>query len=293
MSITFDGGFKGQDLAAAILKKHDMAGTFYVNSGYIDFPAYLSQEDLRKIARARSEIGGASLYGSDIRTDPAKQAKAEVCDDRATLTHLGYQITSFAYPHGRGDSVEVKTFAQACGYNSGRDLSGLYDASDCSSCPAGETLPVTDDFRIRTPPPTNDVATLKKYVTHAEANGGGWVPLVFGRICICPSVPDAITPEDFEAFLGWLQARPDSTTVKTIDEVMAGPLEAAVGKPLDRLVLNPSMKKATTPKSAQPAVTLLGFGIGQSQVLMTGMLIAIAIVATYRIASRGNRYARR
>ena len=34
------------------------------------------------------------------------------------------------------------------------------------------------------------MATLKKYVTHAEANGGGWVPLVFGRICIFDPLVD-------------------------------------------------------------------------------------------------------
>ena len=54
VSFTFDGTFKGQEDAAVILSENGLAGTFYVNSGYLDFPAYLSVDQLRSIARNRN-----------------------------------------------------------------------------------------------------------------------------------------------------------------------------------------------------------------------------------------------
>lgn len=293
VSFTFDGTYKGQDAAAEILSAHDMAGTFYVNSGYLNFPAYLSVDQLRTIARNRSEVGGASLYGNDLSLFPRKRALAEVCDDRTTLAQLGFTVSSFSYPHATS-TAEVKGVAQECGYNSGREVAGLYEsAASCSSCPAGESIPPTDDFRIRTVGAGLSVAEMEKRIRRAEKEGGGWVPLVFTHVCVCPGTSDAISPTDFEALVTWVENRPATTSVKTIDQVMGGELKPVVGKPLDRLVPDPSAAIGTPQAlSRVPAWTILGVGIGQAQILFIGVLLTIAVVATYRIASRGNRYAR-
>jgi peptidoglycan/xylan/chitin deacetylase (PgdA/CDA1 family) len=294
VTFTFDGTFKGQEQAAQILADHGMAGTFFVNSGYLDYPAYLDLDALRSIARNRSEIGGASLYGNDLSRLPVDRAEHEICDDRMTLAQLGFQATSFAYPYGAG-TPQVKSLVQQCGYNSARDIAGLYSsASDCSSCPKGETLPPTDDFRIRTNAPGVSLERLKREVRQAEDAGGGWVPLVFTYIGLDPAQKDlAISPDDFTAFVTWMQSRPTTTRVETVDQVMGGELKPPVGTPLERLVPDPSAAIGRTePLSKVPAWTIFGVGIGQSQILLVGCLVAVAVIVTYRLSTRGNRYVR-
>jgi peptidoglycan/xylan/chitin deacetylase (PgdA/CDA1 family) len=290
ISFTFDGTFKSQGQFASILSRRDMAGTFYVNSAYLDYPAYLTVDQLRSIARHRHEIGSASLYGNDLTAMPGEQAKREVCDDRATLAQLGFQVTSFAYPRG-AQNASVKAVVQRCGFNSGRRYTGLYgDPTSCSSCPAGETLPPTDDFRIRTTPQVTTLKALQAQVTRVEEAGGGWLPLVFTKVCVCPGEHEAISPRDFDLFVAWVERRPN-TKVKTVDQVMGGVLKPVHGAALERLVPDPSSAiSRQEPLSRQAAWTVLGLGMGQAQIIFTGVAVSIAMVVTYRLATRGNRH---
>lgn len=293
VSFTFDGGYKGQDVAAKILADRGMAGTFYLNSGYLGFPAYLTVDQVRTIARQRHEIGGASTLNNDLSKLPAPAVRSQVCDDRATLDRLGFQVTSFAYPSG-AETPDVRRIVGSCGYNSGRDVSGLYnDPKDCSSCPAGETIPPTNDWRVRTSQVSTVLPTLVQRVLRAENSGGGWVPLVFRHICVCPDKGDqAITPTNFANFVRWVENRPATTTVHAVDQLVGGAFKPVQGQPLARLVpaLTASPSNNQRPFSQSPAWTLFGIGIGQSQIIAVGLLLAITVVLTYRSASRGNRY---
>lgn len=314
VSITFDGTFKGQDDAARILARNNMAGTFYINSAYLNYPAYLSLDALHDIARNRQEIGGASMYGSDLSRFGHARAKAEVCNDRATLANLGFTVTSFAYPHG-SSPPGVKKAVQECGYNSGRDIAGLYESKDdCGSCPTGETLPPTDDFRIRTPQATDvSLAELKRHVIIAEQNGGGWVPLVFTYVGTYPDKQGiAISTGDFAKFSEWLAnetqkpnpycavpqasvglcSRAPTVQVQTVDQVMGHTLKPVVGTPLRRLVPDPSLaiSHPTEALSHKPAWTVFGLRIGQQQILMIGIPAALAFAVAWRWGAKGNRY---
>jgi hypothetical protein len=111
-------------------------------------------------------------------------------------------------------------------------------------------------------------------------------------VCVCPDDHDAITPNDFSAFVRWLKTRPD-VTVKTVDEVMGGTLKPVVGSPLKRLVPDPSSAiSQQEPLSRKPAWSILGFGIGQAQIIFTGVVVSVAMVLTYRAATKANRHAR-
>lgn len=300
VTFTFDGNFRSQVVFSRILSNHGLAGTFYVNPGYLDYPASLSVDELRAIARNRNEIAGASIFGNDLAEVPVEEVVDEICDDRAALAQLGFQVTSFAYPQGTKNQT-VTTAAQECGYNSARDDAGLYeDEVTCSSCPAGETIPPMNDFRIRTHPQVTDITLLKRQVNRAEQSGGGWVPLVFTGSCRCPTTSDVISRQDFRAFVEWVIEQPDMI-VKTVDQVIGGPLVAVREEPLEPLVLEPpptigaseppATSGASEPLSKAPAWTLLGLGIGQAQLIFTGVLVSIAIVVTYRVATRRHRYA--
>ena len=95
---------------------------------------------------------------------------------------------------------------------------------------------------------------------------------------------------DFEAFVSWVGQRP-GTTVKTVDQVMGGALRPVRGTPLKRLVPDPSAAiSSNEPLSRQSAWTILGLGIGQAQIIFTGVVASVAMVLTYRIATRGQRH---
>lgn len=295
VSLTFDGGYKGQEVAAKILETQNMAGTFYINSEYIGYPAFMSLEQLRGISRERHEIGGASTLNNDLTKLPIEQARAEVCNDRATLDRLGFRVTSFAYPLG-ADSAAVRRLVSQCGYNSARDVSGLFNsANDCSDCPAGETIPPTNDFRVRTSESITSHPVLKARVMLAESKGGGWVPLVFRHVCVCPDKGDsAITPADLTEFVKWLSERPATTKVRTVDQVVGGEYKPVKGQPVARLVAAGATTGATpsTPLSSAPAWAFWGLEIGQTQIIALSLVMTITIVLTYRAAARGNRYAK-
>lgn len=295
VTFTFDGTYKSQVMAAQILAANQMSGTFYVNSGYLNFPGYLSVDQLRDISRNRNEIGGASLYGNDLAKLSVGAAQRQVCDDRATLAQLGFQVTSFAYPYGNETAPWAKATVRDCGYNSARAVAGLYGSvTDCSSCPHANTLPPEDDFRIKTAPSRTHLAPLEKLVTMAENSGGGWLPLVFTNVCVCIGAKGgSITPGDFSAFVEWLAQRPNTTVVRTVDEVIGGSYKKVVGDPVARLVPDPSAaisRPGTLSKAA--AWTVFGISIGQAQLLFGGVAISIIIVVTYRLASKDNRYVR-
>jgi hypothetical protein len=93
---------------------------------------------------------------------------------------MGFQPTSFAYPFGSFDA-DTEAVVAACGFNSGRGVSGVDDTKTFA-----ETMPPLDAYATRTPPNPKQgttVATIEGYVTAAETHGGGWVQLVFHHVC--------------------------------------------------------------------------------------------------------------
>jgi peptidoglycan/xylan/chitin deacetylase (PgdA/CDA1 family) len=290
VTLTFTGGYNGQDDAAKILAEYGLAGTFYINSGHIGDPAYLTVDQLRAIARARSEVGGASLMNHDLSQLSDEAVKQEICDDRATLYALGFPATSFSFPYGSA-SFTAQTAAESCGYNSARGLAGLLGfTSGCGACPLTETVPPRNAYEIRTVSPGLSISRLKAEVRTAEQHGGGWLVLPIRYVCVCPDKGgDAFTPTELEQLVAWLADRPATTQVRTVDQVVGGELQAPVGTPLERLVPHPSSGSSTS-VSRIPAWSVLGMQIGQAQLLFTAMLLSVAVVATYRAATRSNRY---
>ena len=135
---------------------------------------------------------------------------------------------------------------------------------------------------------------LDQFVLAAESAGGGWVPLVFRHICVCPDKRDAaITPADFTLFVKWLRERPATTQVQTVDQVVGGDFKPVKGQPLARLVPSASSGAGQSrPLSSAPAWSFWGLEIGQSQLIALGLVMTFTIVFTYRAAARGKRYAR-
>jgi cellulose synthase/poly-beta-1,6-N-acetylglucosamine synthase-like glycosyltransferase/peptidoglycan/xylan/chitin deacetylase (PgdA/CDA1 family) len=223
VSLTFDDSTADHADAARILERHGMAGTFYVISGYVGTPGYLTRNDLDHLAAAGHEIGGHTVDHPDLRQLPIDEARREICLDRGTLQEWGFHPTSFAYPFAEYDQTTAQ-LAVECGYNSARALGDLRSKTGCNDCDVAETIPPEKPYELRAADnvdPSWTVADLQALVLNAEP-GGGWVPLVFHQICAgCSSY--GMKPEILDAFTAWLAERASrGTVVKTVNQVIGG-----------------------------------------------------------------------
>jgi len=58
VTLTFDDGRISDATVARMLNAHGLPGTFFINSGNVGKPGYLSVDDLRAISQGSNEIGG-------------------------------------------------------------------------------------------------------------------------------------------------------------------------------------------------------------------------------------------
>jgi peptidoglycan/xylan/chitin deacetylase (PgdA/CDA1 family) len=225
VTIEFDDGNADQYQALAMLNAHGMHATFYVNTGFIGDSSHMSWSQLQDLYAGGNEIAGHTLTHANLKHLKTADARNEVCQDRDNLLAHNFQPTSFAYPFGSFDAGTEQIVA-ACGYNSGRGVSGVNDTKVFA-----ETIPPADAYATRTPPNpkqgTTD-ATIEGYVMAAEQHGGGWVQLVFHHICnSCDAY--SITATNFQALLNWLQAdATNGSVVETTAQVIGGPVNPPV-----------------------------------------------------------------
>ncbi|MEV3857203.1 polysaccharide deacetylase family protein [Streptomyces sp. NPDC050095] len=248
VSLTFDDGSADHYSAALpILDDHGMKATFYVNSGRLGASGYLTAAQVQQLQSEGHEIAGHTVTHARLPDLSPDDQRREICNDRVALLNLGLTVKNFAYPFG-ADTAATQGYVADCGYNSARDVGGLVTPGSCGGCPYANTVPPTNPYAVR----TNDsvttsttLATLQSYVTQAEANGGGWVPIVVHHVCNGCDPTYATTPAILDSFLDWLAAR--GTAVATVDAVIGGPLQPGVPGPAPGPTLqNPSLEASTS-----------------------------------------------
>ena len=252
VSLTFDDGTADQMAALNVLKDKGMPGTLYINSGRVGFDSsFMTKAQLTAYQSSGFEIAGHTVSHVDLTTLGADDAKREICDDRVALTDMGFRITSFAYPFG-ATSDGVKQIVASCGYNNARTIASLRsDPYGCTNCVTAETVPPADTWGVRTNSSVKvdtSLLVLQNYVTQAENDKGGWVPIVFHHICDgCASTSTSLNT--FTQFARWLATRPNTTTVRTVDQVMGGGVKPVVNGPalpLSSLVPNYGLEAGTS-----------------------------------------------
>jgi peptidoglycan/xylan/chitin deacetylase (PgdA/CDA1 family) len=253
VSLTFDDGNADQLNAAQILNNNGLKGTFFITSGVIGTPNYMTVANLQGLAAAGHEIAGHTVTHPDLTALPVDEATRQVCNDRVNLTNWGFRVTSFAYPFA-AENATTEGIARNCGYNSARGLGDIRTRFSCAGCPLAETVPPVNPYNTAAPDQVDTswrLADLQRSVTQAEP-AGGWVQLTFHHVAASSTDPLNITPAVLTQFITWLKARPATTTVKTVDQVIGGTVKAAVSGPAvpppptsGNLVNNPSLETIT------------------------------------------------
>jgi peptidoglycan/xylan/chitin deacetylase (PgdA/CDA1 family) len=219
VSLTFDDGDADNFQILPVLASNQLSATWYIVSGFIGTPGYMSEAQLAALHEAGHEIGGHSLSHTKLTEVRGADLGREVCQDRLNLLARGFEVRSFAYSYGHYDS-EAQQAVRDCGYNSARIVTG-----------GPEGIPPTDAFALKAMPYiVTDVRLpkMQRYVSQVADAGGGWVIFVFHHICDdCDQY--SIDRGTFEAFAGWLgEQRANGLVVQTIGDVMGGQLRPGV-----------------------------------------------------------------
>jgi peptidoglycan/xylan/chitin deacetylase (PgdA/CDA1 family) len=238
VSIQFDDG-RGQDAVGAILARHHIHATFFVNTGYIGTADYLTWKQLHRLAAAGNEIGGHTLTHRDLATLSGAEQRREICGDRNALIAHGFKPVDFAYPFG-SYTPRNERIVQACGYSSGRAAWGLWMSGceeDPATCPyAIDLVHPGDIWALPTADAPIDLTYIenqRNVVRNAIAHGGGWVQFFWHRICPDDCDEYSWTPDSLDAFVSWLeqQQAAGALEVKTSQEVLGLPMHPAVKPP--------------------------------------------------------------
>ncbi|MGI5492053.1 polysaccharide deacetylase family protein [Microtetraspora malaysiensis] len=224
VALTFDDGDRSHAVAARLLEKHGLRGTFYVNSGGLGRPGKLSRRQVAAIAKAGHEIGGHTVNHERLTDlDPDEQA-ATICADRRALFGMGLWVRTFAYPYGAVDAT-ARQAARDCGYNAARTIGGIAQWP-CRGCVVAEPARPERPYEIRTPGSVREsttLAALKGYVIRAEQGGGGLLPLAFHKVCVRGCGTFSVRTDVLDGFLAWLAKRErQGTVVRTVADVTGG-----------------------------------------------------------------------
>jgi peptidoglycan/xylan/chitin deacetylase (PgdA/CDA1 family) len=236
VSLTFDDGNADQLTAEATLRSLGLVGTFFITTGWIDQPTYLTTANLQQIAADGNEIGGHTVTHPDLVSLTPAESTRQICNGRVALMNMGFKVTSFAYPFASEDPA-TEALVKQCGFNSARGLGDTSSKDPASATlPAADTIPPANPYVTAAPDEVDSTWTLQNLenqVTHAQTTGGGWVQLTFHHIAVGTDPTLTITPALFNQFATWLaqQKTAGTVAVKTVDQVIGGTQQPAVQGP--------------------------------------------------------------
>ncbi len=232
VSLVFDDGLTSQYKLAPTFRDHGVRATFYLNSGALDTrggAGTMSWEWVRELATAGHEIGGHTVDHAAItgRRLTFRQKWRQVCDDRARLIAQGFHVNTFAYVEGALDD-RAKAIVRGCGYQSARKAGSLWPGGPYRA----ETVPpIFGPYEIQVLGVRHNgpmsLESLQAAVTAAYTHGGGWLPILFHRVCHpgtdtydkCMNSYRPVDATVVKKFLSWADSQP-GITFRTVSEVL-------------------------------------------------------------------------
>lgn len=286
VTLGFDDGMATQYEHRRLLSERSIPATFYVNTGKLGRPGYMTWDHVATIAAEGHEIGGHTLNHAHLAGLSEAQQRAEICDDRAQLVAHGHAPVSFAYPHG-ADDASAQSVVQSCGYRSARTTRGI-DWPSCDVC--AETLPPRFPFATRALQANVTVtsADLQHAVINARRTGGGWLQIVLHDICDdCDyhGMPAAT----LATFLDWLKAEEATGRIalRTAAQALAEPRPDTT-PPTVRLTA-PADNGSVRGRVAITAAATDDMGVTQVRFLVDGKVHATDATAPYSIRAPRSR----
>ncbi len=119
--ITIDDGWRSQyENALPVLVFYNIPATFYIYTGVVGSPAYMTWDELKDLVAHGMEIGGHTKTHPRLTKVPLLRLHSELSESKTVLENkLGVNITDFAYPYGDYNDLVIKAVKQA-GYLSAR-----------------------------------------------------------------------------------------------------------------------------------------------------------------------------
>lgn len=101
--LTFDDGYDDNyTYALSLLKKYGAEGTFFIISGKIGNPEYMSADQIKSLVESGNEIGSHSVTHPSLEKVSESKLKEELAKSQEDLEKLtGQQVKSFCYPSGK------------------------------------------------------------------------------------------------------------------------------------------------------------------------------------------------
>lgn len=115
--LTFDDGYvDNYQVVAPILEKYGFPATFYIVTGNVGTPEYMTWEQIIELDRRGMDIGSHTASHDDLTTLSAASLQAEVAGSAETLkAHLGHPVYWFCYPSG-AYNADVIASVQGAGH---------------------------------------------------------------------------------------------------------------------------------------------------------------------------------
>jgi len=280
VTLGFDDGTATQYEHRMLLNARGIAATYYVNTGKLGQPGYMTWDQVATMAAEGHEIGGHTRDHAHLAGLSDAHQRAEICDDRAELVARGYGAVSFAYPHG-ADDASAQSVVQSCGYRSARTTRGI-DWPTCDVC--AESLPPRHPFATRAlqANSTASAADLQHAVTNAHRQQGAWLQMVFHDICDgCDyhgTSADTLAP-----FLDWLLAEQAAGRIvlRTAGRAIAEPPRDTTA-PTVRIT-KPAKQASRRGRATITATATDDVGVTQVRFLIDGKVRATDTKAPYTI----------
>jgi peptidoglycan/xylan/chitin deacetylase (PgdA/CDA1 family) len=118
VAITFDDGYRDNlTTALPLLEKYSLPMTLFVVAGFVDRDGYLTEEELREMARhPLVTIGSHGLWHRNFTLLATDDARFELRESKQILEEvIGRKVDLLAWPYGECNP-ELERLSGACGY---------------------------------------------------------------------------------------------------------------------------------------------------------------------------------
>lgn len=101
--LTFDDGY--DDAYTSVfpeLRRRDMVATFYIATGFVGRPGYVTWDQIREMQNAGMEIGAHTISHVDLAASRLFTQRKQILGSILSIDHeVAVHTTSFAYPSGK------------------------------------------------------------------------------------------------------------------------------------------------------------------------------------------------